>query len=157
MPQCTAVCIADITISNLAIILILMPVIIAKSDCHFHDSKCGEMSGHCSAAGFVVNQVSCGILGDVSDLIFSPGVSSSISSVGVRGDKHSLESEVDVEEVQGILDLLNLLVNVNNFLGNGEACILDHADDSGQFSGVNAIVEDLSIASNMIAEHVKDK
>ena len=70
------------------------------------------------------------------------------------GDHHSLESEVDVEEVQGVLDLLNLLVNVNSFLGNGEACILDHADDSGQFSGIKAIVDDLSIGSNVIAEQL---
>jgi hypothetical protein len=91
----------------------------------------------------IVDEIVSGVLGYLSDLIVEPcgGRGEVVNSVAISSDKHALESELNVEEVQGLLNLVNRGVDINDLLRNGDTSLNEHVEDSGGSCGINAIVE----------------
>ncbi len=106
-------------------------------------SSCESTWVNYSAASVIVDEIVSGVLGYLSDLIVEPcgGWVEVVNSVAISSDKHALESELNVEEVQGLLNLVNHGVGINDLLRNGDTSLNEHVEDSGGSCGINAIVE----------------
>ena len=117
-------------------------------------SPCKSPFDNCSAAIFVVDEIVSGVLGNLSDLSVQPcsGRSSIVYCVAIGGDHHTFESEVNVEEVQGVLNLVDHRVCVEDFFRNGNASANEHVDDCRSSCGINAIVDSLRFGSRVKAK-----
>jgi hypothetical protein len=85
-------------------------------------SSCESTWVNYSAASGIVDEIVFGVLGYLGDLSVEPCVrwGGQVSCVAISSDKHAFESELNVEEVQGVLDLVNHGVGINDFLRNGD-------------------------------------
>jgi hypothetical protein len=121
-------------------------------------SSCESNSVNYSAAVVIVDEIVSGVLGYLSDLSVEPCVrwGEFVSFVAISSDKHAFESELNVEEVQGLLDLVNHGVGFNDFLRNGDTSLNEHVEDSGGSCGINAIVECLRLGCEVEAKQAKN-
>jgi hypothetical protein len=106
----------------------------------------------------IVDEIVSGVLGYLSDLIVEPcgGWVEVVNSVAISSDKHALESELNVEEVQGLLNLVNHGVGINDLLRNGDTSLNEHVEDSGGSCGINAIVECLWFGCGVETKQAKN-
>lgn len=105
-------------------------------------SKCESSLGHDSASRAVVNEIVNSVLGDLSDLSLQPlkrngGIPSGVAS---SGEHHPLKSELNVEEVQTLLNLINNGVSLSDFGRDGDASVDEQLEETGASRGINAVV-----------------
>jgi hypothetical protein len=112
-----------------------------------------------SAAIFVVDEIVSGVLGNLSDLSIQPisGRNSVVYWVVISGYHNTFESELNVEEIQRLLNLVDHRVCVQDFFRNRNSSGDEHVQDSGSSCGVDAIVDSLWFASKFKAKQAKNK
>ena len=121
-------------------------------------SSCESTWVNYSAAIGIADEIVSGVLGYLGDLSVEPWGrwGGQVSCVAISSDKHTFESELNVEEVQGLLDLVNHGVGFNDFLRNGDTSWNEHVEDSGGSCGINAIVECLRFGCEVEAKQAKN-
>ena len=115
----------------------------------------------CSATGSVFIQISSCVIRDFTDWdahkIISSSLIGPIEWIGVSCDKHSLESELNVEEIQALLDLVNRSEGLCDFGRNGYTRVCKQFEDTRGSYRINAIVQCLGFWIWGDAKQTKDK
>ena len=116
-------------------------------------------SQDCSAASPVINQVGLGIVGDLGDYVGQPGFEIGLGdgSVWISGNEKPLKSEVDIENVDGILDLIDGIDDLDGLLRDGDAVLDEKVNNAIYSRSINTVVDGLGLVIRIEAEQVENE
>jgi len=116
-------------------------------------------SQDCSAASPVINQVGLGIVGDLGDYVGQPGFEIGLGdgSVWISGNEKPLKSEVDIENVNGILDLIDGIDDLDGLLRDGDAVLDKKVNNAIDSRSINTVVDGLGLVIRIEAKQVENE
>ena len=116
-------------------------------------------SQDCSAASPVINQVGLGIVGDLGDYVGQPGFEIGLGdgSVWISGNEKPLKSEVDIENVDGILDLIDGIDDLDGLLRDGDAVLDEKVNNAIYSRSINTVVDGLGLVIRIEAKQVENE
>ena len=116
-------------------------------------------SQDCSAASPVINQVGLGIVGDLGDYVGQPGFEIGLGdgSVWISGNEKPLKSEVDIENVDGILDLIDGIDDLDGLLRDGDAVLDEKVNNAIDSRSINTVVDGLGLVIRIEAKQVENE
>ena len=116
-------------------------------------------SQDCSAASPVINQVGLGVVGDLGDYVGQPGFEIGLGdgSVWISGNEKPLKSEVDIENVDGILDLIDGIDDLDGLLRDGDAVLDKKINNAIDSRSINTVVDGLGLVIRIEAEQVENE
>ena len=116
-------------------------------------------SQDCSAASPVINQVGLGIVGDLGDYVGQPGFEIGLGdgSVWISGNEKPLKSEVDIENVDGILDLIDGIDDLDGLLRDGDAVLDKKVNNAIDSRSINTVVDGLGLVIRIEAKQVENE
>ena len=116
-------------------------------------------SPDCSSASPVINQVGLGVVGDLGDYVCQPGFEIGLGdgSVWISGNEKPLKSEVDIENVYGILDLIDGFYDLDGLLRDGDAVLDEKVNNAINSRSINTVVDGLGLENGIEAEQVENE
>ena len=116
-------------------------------------------SQDCSAASPVINQVGLGIVGDLGDYVGQPGFEIGLGdgSVWISGNEKPLKSEVDIENVDGILDLIDGIDDLDVLLRDSDAVLDKKVNNAIDSRSINTVVDGLGLVIRIEAKQVENE